>query len=62
MLTTEFKLEDAIEVWKEEGREDGIVISEARGEAHVIALLESGYSLDEVRETLRREHEKNSNQ
>jgi len=50
MLTTEFNLEDAITVWKEEGREEG--------EIRVLTLLESGYSLEEVKAILQREKEK----
>jgi len=50
MLTTEFKMEDAIAVWKEEGREEG--------EYRVLKLLESGYSLEEIKDILRRENEK----
>ena len=53
MLTTEFKMEEAIEVWKEEGREEGIEI----GKTRVLELLKSGHTLDEIEDILRREHE-----
>ena len=46
MLTTEFKLEDAIEVWKEEGREEGIIIGEARGVNRLAELIKKGYDID----------------
>jgi len=46
MLTTEFKMEDAIAVWKEEGA------------AYVIELLESGYTIDEIKEILHQERDK----
>jgi len=58
MLTTEFNLEDAIVVWKEEGREEGREEGEGIGEARVLSLLEAGYSLEEMKEILRQEHEK----
>ena len=50
MLMTEFNMEDAIAVWKEEGREEG--------ETHVLSLLEAGHSIEDVKEILSREHEK----
>ena len=56
MLTTEFKMEDAIAVWKEEGREEGIVI----GESRVLSLIESGCSLEEIKELLRNAREGNT--
>ena len=49
MLTTEFKMEEAIAVWIEEGRE------ELRFQ--VLALLDSGYSIDEIKDILRQKHE-----
>ena len=45
MLTAEFNINEAAEVWKEEGREEG--------EKRVISLLESGYSLNEIKSILR---------
>ena len=41
MLTTEFVMADAIEVWKEEGREEGMLI--------ILSLLEAGKSIDEIK-------------
>jgi len=41
MLTTEFKMEDAIEVWKEEGREEGLAVGLAKGEAKGLAKGEA---------------------
>jgi hypothetical protein len=65
MLTTEFNLKDAQEVWLEEGREEGIEIGEARGEARgterVLALLRQGYSLDRIEAALKQEHEAGGN-
>jgi len=57
MLTTEFKMADAIEVWKEEGFEDGLEEGLERGreegrifaESRILALLESGHSIEEIR-------------
>ena len=57
MLTTEFNMEDAIAVWKEEGREEGIAIGEARGEARgreealsaiIPKLKELGISVEDI--------------
>ncbi|MCL1808733.1 MAG: hypothetical protein FWG42_03075 [Clostridiales bacterium] len=56
MLTGEFKMEEAIAVWKEEGREEGVVIGETKGEARVLSLFESGRTLNEVREILNRKN------
>jgi hypothetical protein len=73
MLTTEFNMEDAIAVWKEEGREEGrvegIIVGETRGEArgeargetHVLSLLEAGHSVEEIKKILNREREKGAN-
>ncbi|MCL1981570.1 MAG: hypothetical protein FWG53_00560 [Clostridiales bacterium] len=55
---TEFNMEDAIAVWKEEGCEEGIIVGETRGETHVLSLLEAGHSIEDVKEILSREHEK----
>ena len=68
MLTTEFRMADAIEVWKEEGREEGIVIGReegreegiekgieiGRGEGmlRIISLLEAGKSIEEIKLTI----------
>jgi hypothetical protein len=55
MLYTEFNMEDAKSVWREEGREDGIAEGIAVGEAKmekVFALLEKGVSLAEVKKQL----------
>jgi len=49
MLTTEFKMEDAIAVWKEEGREDGL--KEGREEAFsaiIPKLKELGMSIEDI--------------
>jgi hypothetical protein len=65
MLTTEFKMEDAIAVWIEEGLEigeaRGLEIGEARGEARVLTLLESGHTLSEIKDILQRERKARSN-
>jgi len=45
MLTTEFKMEDAIVVWKEEGREEGVDIS-----ALILRELIKGTSIEEIAE------------
>ena len=47
-------MEDAIAVWKEEGREEG----SEEGETHVLSLLEAGHSIEDVKKILSREHEK----
>ena len=65
MLTTEFKMEEAIEVWKEEGREEGLEKGLERGreegreegQTRVLKLIKSGYTLDEIEDILRQEHE-----
>ena len=65
MLTTEFKMEDAIIIWKEEGREEGREegLTQGREEGRdevrtqILSLLDSGYSLDEVKASLLSEHE-----
>ena len=44
MLTTEFKMEDAIAVWKEEGREEGL----SQGVDLLAKLLLEGVSLDDA--------------
>jgi len=49
MLTTEWNLDDAKEVWQEEAREDGIVIGEERGVMQTAKnMLAKGYSDDEI--------------
>ena len=60
MLTTEFKMEDAIAVWIEEGREEGREEGEAKGREEGISiggqrvmelmakLLREGLSLDDA--------------
>ena len=53
MLTTEFNLEDAIAIWKEEGREEGRLEVRQR----VLALLDSGLAPDEVIAILTRSNE-----
>jgi peptide subunit release factor 1 (eRF1) len=58
MLTNEFKMEDAIAVWKEEGIEEGLEKGRVEGEYHVMSLFESGYSVEEVKEILQRERER----
>ena len=53
MLTTEFVMADAIEVWKEEGREEGIEIGREEGREEdmlrIISLLEAGKSIEEIK-------------
>ena len=49
MLTTEFVMADAIEVWKEEGIEEGIEIGRAEAMQRIISLLEEGKSIEEIK-------------
>ena len=49
MLTTEFVLADAIEVWKEEGREEVIF--------HIISLIEAGKSIEEIKTAISQQTE-----
>jgi hypothetical protein len=70
MLTTEFNLKDAQEVWLEEGREEGIEIGIERGIERgiekgreegvekVLLLLKSGYLPEEIEQILKEEHQK----
>jgi len=52
MLITEWSLDEAKEVWREEGREQGIGIGrkEGRGEGRkeILSMLKSGKSPEEV--------------
>jgi predicted transposase YdaD len=57
MLTTEFKLEDAIAIWKEEGIEEGIERGREEGMLKVLALLKSGYSPEDIEALLKQEKE-----
>ena len=57
MLFTEFNIDDAKEIWQEEAFEDGVAFGEARGEANVIKLLESGMSLDEIKDIISKKHD-----
>jgi hypothetical protein len=52
MLTTEWKLEDAIRVAKGEGEARGIAKGKMEGKAEVLSLMEQGYSLDEIKAKL----------
>ena len=58
MLTAEFNMEEAIEVWKEEGREEGIEEGIELGKTRVLELLKLGYTLTEIEDALREEHER----
>ena len=51
MLTTEFKMEDAIAVWREEGREEG----REEERYNILTLIDSGYSIEEIKAKLRGE-------
>ena len=48
MLITEWNIEEAKEVWFEEGFEEGF----ERGREEVLALLSKGYTLEAIREEL----------
>ena len=49
MLTTEFKMEDAIAVWKEEGFEEGLEKGLERGRTDTaLKLLLKGYPESEI--------------
>jgi hypothetical protein len=52
MLSTEFNMEDAISVWKEEGREEGREEGIMIGEARIIKLMEAGYSCDDIKKMI----------
>jgi hypothetical protein len=49
MFATEWKLEEALEVVKEEGIEEG----EMRVKMEVLSLMEQGYSIDEIKAKLK---------
>ena len=57
MIMTEFNIDIAKEVWQEEAREDAREEGRAEGrteeKAHILSLLESGHSLDEIKMVLK---------
>jgi hypothetical protein len=59
MLTTEFNLKDAQEVWLEEGIEMGIEKGREEGTERILAFLRQGYSLNEIERILSKENLKN---
>ncbi|MDR1960850.1 MAG: hypothetical protein LBQ16_01040 [Gracilibacteraceae bacterium] len=60
MLSRKFNLDDAIEVWKEEAREDGLAEGmekgiekgRAEGRAEILQMLRSGVSTEEIERRL----------
>ena len=54
MLTTEFRMEDAIAVWKEEGREEGLEEGREEGIKKLAKLLQEGIPLEAALEKVRK--------
>jgi hypothetical protein len=56
MLTTEWNLEDAKKVWREEALEEGMergkVEGKAEGQNYVLTLMKQGYSVEEIERQL----------
>jgi hypothetical protein len=53
MLLTEFNMNDAKRVWREEGREEGMEEGMEKGALFVLDLMRQGYSLEEIEKRLR---------
>jgi len=49
MVLTEWSLDEAKEVWWEEGRVEGRQEGRVEGREEIIALIEQGASLDEIK-------------
>jgi predicted transposase YdaD len=60
MIFTQWNFEDAKSVWLEEGREEGLEKGREEGAVRerdeVLALIEQGYSADEIREMRSQKH------
>jgi predicted transposase YdaD len=52
MLMTEWNLDDAKEVWFEEGKEEGIEKGREEEREHLLALLDEGLSVEEIKKRL----------
>ena len=50
MLLTEYDEEKTLASYKEEGREEGLEKGREKGHEEIIALLEQGYSLAQIKE------------
>jgi len=52
MLLREWNQDEAIEVWKEEAREDGIDIGRNKNRKEILSLIKKGYTLADIKKHL----------